>query len=139
MPIGMLDKEESEMITSLDAWREKVMQFVDLTQYSLLLPHIAGVKSGHIFVNVEDLQKSTTTDSIIHNDDHVKCKTFLKDFSHWVRLITEHECKLALHALRDTPCMWAMFSNHAQEHTSESARHKTASSRACYEHDVALS
>ena len=81
MPIDMFSKEEMEAPTALAAWYERAIPFMDLTRHLLLLlSFITGVRTECMFANVEDLEESTKTYSIINNEDHIKYKTFFTIF-----------------------------------------------------------
>ena len=77
-----------------------------------------------MLASIEDLEKSTTTGIITCNENPGQYKTVLEYFAHHLCLITDRECKLALHALYRTACLYATLSNGTREDTRKSVRYK---------------
>ena len=96
---------------------------MDLMRHLLSLSYMTGVKSGHMFVNVTDLEAVTNNDCVTKNNSHITHDTFNEDFQHVVRIITQRECRIAMHSLRNTAHLLAMFDNGEREDIRKSARH----------------
>ena len=72
----MLGKEQDDAPATLKIWHDKHLPHVDSLRHFLLLTHITGLKSGCIFSNVIDLEKTCKDDFITHNSVHVSYGLF---------------------------------------------------------------
>ena len=76
LPIDILGKEEDEALSALAIWSERELPHLDLMRHFMLLSSVIGVNSGHMFVNVIDLEVATNDNSLIKNINHIRHDTF---------------------------------------------------------------
>ena len=77
MPIDMVGTCESEAPTALAMCHERSMTFMGITRHLVLLCHFVEIRSGHMFVNDEDLEKNEQHKSLPTTRVTCNTKSFL--------------------------------------------------------------